>query len=494
MNDLQFLCEYKDNLKLFEYTLLYGELIACKIYYPSGRILNEVQLKDGKIESYRIYQDFEKKLESNVNVGYEWYTKPLLDYTLIPNLEGRIEKCLKYDLLTHTVIYEGNFFNRSRYGIGTEYSKEGKIVYHGQWMNDLYNGKGTFYHPNGKVMFEGEFADGKRQGQGTEYDKLGEKFYMGLWKEDQKGYKGTYFYANGQPKYSGDILEDKKHGMGIQFYENGNVVYQGQFMKDKFFGKGKFCNMDGSVFMEGDFCEEKFCGKKYNNENKIVYTGQQIKPPGSGFWERHGIGKSYYPNGNLKFSGNFVENKKFGYGMYYYCDGKLSFKGEFKGGKYDGYGEKFDLTGTLICKGHWKNGIQVKLTIKEEHLEKLYEDYEFRDHFYVGNLVDTRKEGYGEYYSKINGLKFMEGNHLNNKQTGFVKIFFQENDNHQTINFVGNKNNNEWDGPRYIYYPNGKLSSRQYCKNGQIDRDRILVEFGKNGLLSTATSYKKGNL
>ena len=268
------------------------------------------------------------------------------------------------------------------------------------------------------------------------------------------------------------------------------MIYEGQFMKDKFFGKGKYYRINGSIFLEGDFNEDKFCGKDYDIENRIIYTGHKIKPSKTNEWERQGIGKSYYLDGKIKYNGNWVENKKDGYGIHYYVNRNISYKGDYKFGKFNGYGEKFDITGTLASKGHWKNDLLVKLTLKDDHEQKMYQSYEFRDHFYVGNLVDTRKEGYGEYYSKRNGLKFMEGEHLNNKQNGFTKIFFQENDNHQTISYIGYKKNNEWEGPRCIYYPNGKLSSRQYCSKGQIDKEKLWVDYGKNGVISLSTSYK----
>ena len=72
--------------------------------------------------------------------------------------------------------------------------------------------------------------------------------------------------------------------------------------------------------------------------------------------KRHGKGKEYYNNGNIKFEGEYLNGKRNGKGKEYYYNGKIKFNGEyFNNKKWEGQG--YDQKGNIIYELNNGNGI-----------------------------------------------------------------------------------------------------------------------------------------
>ena len=87
------------------------------------------------------------------------------------------------------LIFEGEYLNGERNGIGKEYDDNGKLIFEGEYLNGKkWNGKGfknneieyeikdgngkvKEYDDDGKLIFEGEYLNGKRNGKGKEYNE-----------------------------------------------------------------------------------------------------------------------------------------------------------------------------------------------------------------------------------------------------------------------------------------------------------------------------------
>ena len=72
-------------------------------------------------------------------------------------------------------LFEGEYLNGKRNGIGKEYYIKGKIKYEGEYLNGEYNGKGIEYFQNGNIKFEGEFLNGKKVKMKNKNSKKSEK-------------------------------------------------------------------------------------------------------------------------------------------------------------------------------------------------------------------------------------------------------------------------------------------------------------------------------
>lgn len=113
----------------------------------------------------------------------------------------------------------------------------------------------------------------------------------------------------------------------------------------------------------------------------------------------------YYPDGILKFEGNYKEGKPNGYGKAYYPSGKLHYEGMWANGVYHGEGTLYDENSELIYSGEWINGHQA---INE--FERRYDS-------------DMNSEKMEKYISELNSLiGLMEVKKELNSLINFVKL------------------------------------------------------------------------
>lgn len=66
----------------------------------------------------------------------------------------------------------------------------------------------------------------------------------------------------------------------------------------------------------------------------------------------------YYPDGILKFEGNYKNGKPNGYGRSFFQSGKLQYEGMWANGSYHGEGTLYDEDGHTVYNGEWVNGHQ----------------------------------------------------------------------------------------------------------------------------------------
>lgn len=91
----------------------------------------------------------------------------------------------------------------------------------------------------------------------------------------------------------------------------------------------------------------------------------------------------YYPDGILKFEGNYRDGKANGYGKSYYSSGRIQYEGMWANGVYHGDGTLYDEEYKIIYNGEWDNGHPIENTFDgkydtnidskelEKHIEEL---------------------------------------------------------------------------------------------------------------------------
>ena len=159
-------------------------------------------------------------------------------------------------------------------------------------------------------------------------------------------------------------------------------------------------------------------GKEFRN-NKLIFQGFYLNR------KRNGRGKEYYPNGNIKFVGEFLDNNKikgieYDYdgnillklekdskGKEYYFNGRIKFEGEFKNGnKWNGIGFNLDGKKELELKNGEGKGKEYNYKADEIEFEGEY-------------LKGKRWNGKGKEYC-YNKLSF-EGDYIKGKKMELLK-------------------------------------------------------------------------
>lgn len=103
----------------------------------------------------------------------------------------------------------------------------------------------------------------------------------------------------------------------------------------------------------------------------------------------------YYPDGILKFEGNYKDDKANGYGRSYYPSGKIKYEGMWANGVYHGKGTLYDENSQLVYDGEWVNGHQAENNFERDfdvdiHSDKL-EEYITELNSLIG-LMNVKKE------------------------------------------------------------------------------------------------------
>jgi len=112
---------------------------------------------------------------------------------------------------------------------------------------------------------------------------------------------GEYIWKDGR-QYHGDYEMDVRQGHGQFHYPNGDM-FEGRFVKGVRHGPGRFDFSDGSSY-EGNFVKGEFHGQgcKYIHKDGRVYLGD------FGNGERNGHGKELYPDGSLRYEGEWLSD------------------------------------------------------------------------------------------------------------------------------------------------------------------------------------------
>ena len=144
------------------------------------------------------------------------------------------------EYLNDKLIFEGEYVDGERNGIGKEYYIDGPVKYEGEYLNGERNGIGKEYDGFGKLKFEGEYLNG-RELKGILYDlKNGNILYeinhiKGIGKQyDSYGYlKDNQYNSYVKLLYEGEYLNGKKHGKGKECHDRGIKIFEGNYLKGK---------------------------------------------------------------------------------------------------------------------------------------------------------------------------------------------------------------------------------------------------------------------
>ena len=223
---------------------------------------------------------YNKSFQKTINISINNYKHFKGKYIIYESDEYGKE----YNGYDDNLLYEGEYYNGEKNGIGREYDDEGELIYEGEYLNgkrknfiksDNYiikkinisgNGNGQEYDKEGNLLFDGEYLFGDRNGKGKEY------------------------YPNNKLKFEGEYLNGKRNGIGKEYYDNEKIKFEGIYLNNK-----------------------KWEGKGYDLLHNIVYELKNGK----------GLIKEYdYYNNQLIFESEFLYGNYNGKAKkYYYYNG-----------------------------------------------------------------------------------------------------------------------------------------------------------------------------
>ena len=330
-------------------------------------------------------------------------------------------------------------------GYGQEYSLNiGQLIFEGEYKNKKRNGEGREYNSFGELIFEGEYLEGKRNGKGKEYDNDGELIFEGQYLDGKRNGKGEeYLYCYGSLEfdykpYLNDGSSYKNYPKIGFFNTRLKKLFEGEYSNGIKHGKGKEYYENDQLKFEGEYKNgKKWNGKGYDSKNNIIY---QMK-------NGNGKVKEYYSNGKIKFEGEYLNGEKNGkvkeynihyeVNFYWKCERVenrefyyLEFEGEYLNGEKNGKGKEYNYEGNLVFEGDYLNGEKWNGIEKEYYKEDILK--------FEGELLNGEKNGKGKEYNE-DGKSIFEGEYLNGER---------------------------WNGKFYEYYVEGQLKFEGEYLNG----------------------------
>lgn len=439
-------------------------------YFPNGKKLSEGNLKNGKPEGYwkTYYENGKLKTEGNRK-----------NYVLDSSWKFYSDKGI--------ITSEINYKEGKKTGIQRTYNERGILISEEYFFNNLKHGKARYFYETGEVKREVAFEENVESGTAYEFgldgriitieeykgarimdtqeinrlDENGKK--TGKWIEyygDRNKVKSEVNYRNGIKEGISKEYDEQGNLKKLDQYENG--VINDTVQEFAFIDIRTIYHENGTKKLIGGYANEKKQGifREYDNTpdsgkiiNSFIYDQDVLLSEGiiDNYGTYIGPWKIYYPTGELKEEGEYVNGVKEGEWRYYYKNGSLEQKGKYVKSKIHG-------TWVWFYENNKKHREESYRFGKEEGITTEYDS--------VGNIITK-----GEYLA---GLKDGEW-------------YYDLGDHIEKGRYSGGEREAEW---VYIYKENGKISFKGKYKNGLAEGKHVY--YYKNGRVDMEGKYKNG--
>ena len=381
-------------------------------------------------------------------------------------------------------------------GEGRLFDHQGNLIYYGGFENNLYNGYGKKYEQINAIhnidsfgayqcVYEGYFKDGLPSGQGKEYrfdaeytfEKEAEKsqylYYEGEFLAGEYCGYGTWYGID--EKYQGSFFKGEKNGYGVYWkLDSGSSKVhrkEGLFNNGKSNGKGVEYYPNGNVKFEGDYINNQFSsGTLYFENGNIEYEGSFS----NGY---NGDATLYWENGNIRYKGDFKEGKRHGMGTSYRKDGTKEYDGRWEENTYSGHGTLYFEDGIIPqYKGTWRNG---------RYNSEGTEYYETGEKRFKGGWENGTLNGQGAWFWE-NGNAYYEGEYNEGSIEGQGTTHREDG----TLDYIGEFFDGKRHGQGTSYWDNGNIQYSGEWSNGQYYG--YGKEYDKQGNLLHEGYFKDG--
>ena len=457
-------------------------------YYPNGVKSSEGNLVNGKPDGYW------KSYNEKGTLASEGNRKDfLLDSVWVfyaPSGEKSVEI---------------SYLKGKKHGLRKQYFEDETVVE--EWKEDtLVNSIQSFYK-TGELKRLSPIADGKQHGLEKEFNKEGlvivvSKYFAGILgkrefinRTDKFGLKQgswKYFWENGNLKQEGSYLNDKKKGYFKYYDEEGNFIYVEKYDNDVLItdapetrqmeiktvyhpnGKPSITATYYKGVPDGvrrEFNEDGAVIKGYVFANGILRYDGITDEDG----KRQGLWKEYYPTGELKSQGHYINSKQEGDWKFYFENQRIEVEGRYKNGKKEGAWYWYYPNGNILQEENWNNG----------KLDGDFFEYNETGEITVkGEYVEGTEEGEWFY---IQGKAIEKGVYYDGMRTGlWTTKWREEGTSISEIEY----DQNLFNGKHTLYYHNGNVKETGKYSSGE--RVGIWYLYDEEGELILTTVYDEG--
>lgn len=386
-----------------------------------------------------------------------------------------------------------NYIKGKKHGVGTVYFNNGQISDVKNYKEGEYNGKLIRYYENGVKRFEGKWKNGKRVGIHNDY------YENGTISQIEKFDKPDYVcflrsYDKDGRLYKVKDINKKGNGNSEVTTSDGTVVAK-EIYKDfhlitekRFYDSGIIKDEDQYGYESGK--NRSWLQKKYDETGKL--RTEHLHYTENDYFKVYGdsINEIYHYEKNTGSS-----LYKTGYFESHYFDGKIAEQGYYKKGSKDGIWKTFYKNGQIKFSGKFvSNNPELKDSTHTYYypngqVEKI-ENYKIVSSKYT-DVLKSNHVGISKIFYKNGNIKEMSdygelGDNTNNLHGKYVSYY--ENGK---LKLEGIYNNGNLTAPYKSYYENGNLKeSVTYPSLGL--NDRLVKTYFEIGILASEINYNFG--
>ena len=468
-----------------------------QFFYPNNQVSSEGLMRDGKPDRY-----WKTYYVTGVIKSEGKRTNFLLDSLWnFYNQAGELTECISYKIGE-----KSGYSNRYSYN-NPQNPGQPTLVSSELYVMGKKEGKSFYYYPTGELKLIVFYKNGKKQGLSREFSEDSTLITVVQYKNsyvvdrerlnrtDKEGNRqGTFrdYYENGKIKKEEHYLDNQLHGYYREFdgrgelvmalrYERGKIMEEiDEDLKEILDMKSTF-DREGRLIFTGGYKEgvpvgiHRFFDTAGVVENAYLYNelGQKVS---EGIIDEQGKRKgnwtNFYPTGEVRAKGNYLDNQRSGNWTYYFIKGGIEQKGKFEKDRYRGIWNWYYPNGNKWREESYFNGREDGMFVEYDPVGKILTK---------GDYIGGEKEG--EWIYQV-GDHEERGSYVIGLREGTWNYYYSNGE----LKYEGSYSQGNPDKRHKYYYPDGTLKKEQYYELGI--REKNWKKYDTEGNLVMTITYK----
>jgi len=333
-------------------------------------------------------------------------------------------KHVQYTFPSGKISGEGNVLNGKPHGLWKNYYEDGKLKSIGKLNQGLTDSTWRFFTVDGMPSMKIQYSNGKKEGIRTLYSADGKVVSKERFEQDLKS--GWSILFNEDEKLQARVFfkNGKEESRAAEFEEGGRIIILLDYKEGVLVRQMRVNRLDKSGRKTGNWVETD---SLYKVKLETQYANNL----------KNGYLKGYDINGNLYRLEKYVDDvlqidavelKKVAVKKRYFPNGQVREQGAFLEDKPVGMHTMYDSSGTPLITEVFENGVLVSKGMIDNQGRK---QGEWSEYYYegevksLGSYVDDLKEGVWKYYYKNQVLE-QQGSYSKGLQTGTWKWFYED--------------------------------------------------------------------
>lgn len=306
-------------------------------FYPEGAIRTERNYRDDLLHGY--YKEYDLRGKLLVTLLYE---NGKVTGTDVDN-SAQIDIQNRYDD-SGRLIYSGPFREGVPVGIHREFNPDGSVK------------NSRIYNDNGLLISEGIVDEGgNRRGPWKDYSPSGVVTAEGIYAESRRTGTWKFYNTEGKLEQAGSYINGRIDGTWRWYYPNGELLREEDYFQGRRDGTYTEYTRTGEIIARGTYAD----GER-NGEWKIT-TGDNTEEGTYLLGLRDGLWRSWYPNGKLRFRGEFKQGNPDGRHIFYYDSGRQKEDGYYKNGFRTRTWKKYNEEGEVLLTISYRDDIETSI-------------------------------------------------------------------------------------------------------------------------------------